>query len=69
LTERIEPKDIQSKLGEIANSFGLGMLGGPKRMSIKSIATLGSALAVAASFLLGKQKGKTRSTWVEVKRR
>lgn len=64
---RVEIADIQSKLSELRGEVD------QKADAVRPVATYaavaGVVVLVAASFLLGRRRGRRRSTWVEVRRR
>lgn len=63
---RIELADIQSKLEEIQGDTSEVVDRSRSRVVIVAIA--GAVVVVGVAFLLGRRRGKRKSTWVEIRR-
>jgi hypothetical protein len=63
---RIEPGDIRSKLVEIRGDVDQTV---ERNKPVATyVAVGGTVLLVVLAFLLGRRRGKRKSTWVEIRR-
>lgn len=63
---RVEIGDIRAKLGEIRGEVDSGAEKARPLLTYAAVAAV--VLVVGASFVLGRRRGRRRSTWVEVRR-
>lgn len=63
---RIEIDDIRAKLAELGG--GVDDATDAVKPYLTYLAVGGVVAAVAISFLLGRRRGRTRATWVEIRR-
>jgi hypothetical protein len=63
---RIEIDDIKAKLGEIRGEVDSGT---DRARPLATYVAVGAVVAlVAVTFVLGRRKGRRKSTWVEIRR-
>jgi hypothetical protein len=63
---RIELSDIRAKLEELRGEVDADTA--TVRPYLTYAAVAGALLVVSAAFLLGRRRGRRRSTWVEIRR-
>ncbi len=63
---RIEPSDIRGKLRQIRGEVDEATA--PARSYAPVVAVGGVVLAIVVAFVLGRQRGQAKSTWVDVRR-
>ncbi|MHB1533539.1 MAG: hypothetical protein ACYC1D_02830 [Acidimicrobiales bacterium] len=63
---RIEMADIRSKLGELRGEVDETTESAKPLLTYAAVA--GVVLLVGAAFLLGRRRGRRKSTWVEIRR-
>ena len=63
---RVELADIRGKLEELRGEVDEAT--DTVRPYVTYVAVAGAIVLVAAAFLLGKRRGRRKSTWVEIRR-
>ncbi len=63
---RIQPSDIRGKLRQIRGEVDEATA--PARSYAPVAAAGGVVLVIVMAFLLGRQRGRTKSTWIDVQR-
>jgi hypothetical protein len=67
--KRVDLGDIKAKLTEIDTEVrGAAEIEGPSQKTTTLIAVGAGVVLVVAAFMLGRRRGRRKSTWVEIRR-